>query len=97
MDGNETFSIRLISSVSLLWLIWRENANMSNVKEGKNPSRLKHKGFRWNIAYLIVNYVTASKILTNGEIDDKNITTFKHIYLIYEYKIRKYMFYSYLV
>jgi len=47
LNGNETFSIRLISSVSLLGLIWRENANMSNVKGGKNPPRLKHKGFRW--------------------------------------------------
>jgi hypothetical protein len=34
MNGNETFSNRLISSVSLLGLIWRENANMSNVKGG---------------------------------------------------------------
>jgi hypothetical protein len=34
VSGNETFSKRKKSSGSLLWLIWRENANMSNVKGG---------------------------------------------------------------
>jgi len=34
LGGNETFGLRLINSGSLFWLIWSENANMSNVKGG---------------------------------------------------------------
>jgi hypothetical protein len=74
LDGNETFSNSLMSSVSLLGLIWRENANMSNVKGGLKIKILLALSIRVSIlfAYRILSYVTVSKIFTKGLIDEKN-------------------------